>query len=62
MTATNDGTIDRVDSGLQKCAATATVGADCGVGYNAITTRILSSPISVSAGQSISVTVKLSFS
>jgi hypothetical protein len=62
VTATNDGTIDRVDSGLQKCATSASVGHDCGVGYNAITTRVLSSPIAVLTGQSISVTVKLSFS
>ena len=62
VTATNDGTIDRVDSGLQKCPSSAAVGADCGVGYNAVTTRVLSSPISVLTGQSISVTVKLSFS
>ncbi|HVM58379.1 MAG TPA: hypothetical protein VMT74_13000 [Gaiellaceae bacterium] len=62
VTATNDGTIDRVDSGLQKCSSGSAVGHDCGVGYNAVTTRILSSPISVLAGQNISVTVKLSFS
>jgi hypothetical protein len=62
VTATNDGTIDRVDSGLQKCPASSAVGHDCGVGYNAVTTRLLSSPISVLAGQNISVTVKLSFS
>jgi len=62
VTATDDGTIDRVDSGLQKCPAGATVGADCSVGYNAITTRILATPINVLAGQDISVTVKLSFS
>ena len=62
VVATNDGTIDRVDSGLQKCAASAAVGHDCGVGYNSVTTRILSSPIPVGAGQTIAVTVKLSFS
>ena len=62
VTATNDGTIDRVDSGLQKCPTGSTVGADCGVGYNSVTTRILPSPISVLSGQSVSVTVKLSFS
>jgi len=62
VVATNDGTIDRVDSGLQKCAAGSTVGHDCGVGYNAVTTRTLPSPIPVGAGQTIAVTVKLSFS
>ena len=61
--AANTGTITRVGSGLQICPSTATVGADCGHGYNEITDRNLSgSPISVAAGQDISVTVKLSFS
>jgi hypothetical protein len=60
--ATNDGTITRVSTGLQKCSAGSTVGQDCSIGYNAITDRTLSSPITVSAGQSMAVTVKLSFS
>ncbi len=60
--ATNDGTITRVGSGLQVCVTSATVGHDCGGGYNAITDRTLATPITVSAGQSMAVTVKLSFS
>jgi hypothetical protein len=62
VTATDDGTITRVGTGLQKCPATSGVGADCGIGYNEITDRSLASAISVLAGQDISVTVKLSFS
>jgi hypothetical protein len=62
VTATDDGTISRVSTGLQKCPPGATVGADCSVGYNEITDRTLSTPISALAGQDISVTVKLSFS
>jgi hypothetical protein len=61
VTATNDGTITRVGTGLQKCPASSGVGADCGVGYNEVTDRSLASAISVLAGQDISVTVKLSF-
>jgi hypothetical protein len=60
--ATDDGSIGQVATGLQKCPATAAVGADCNIGYNEITSRTLSSAISVLAGQNISVTVKLSFS
>ena len=62
VTATDDGTIDRVGTGLQRCPPTAAVGADCGIGYNEITDRTLGTPINVLAGQSISITVKLSFS
>jgi len=63
VTATNDGEITRVGSGLQKCQSSAAVGADCAIGYNEITDRTLSSPITgIMAGQDISVTVKLSFS
>ncbi len=63
VTATDDGNITRVGSGLQKCPSSATVGGDCGIGYNEITDRTLSSPITgILAGQDISVTVKLSFS
>jgi hypothetical protein len=63
VTATSDGNITRVGSGLQKCPPTATVGGDCGIGYNEITDRTLASPISgILSGQDISVTVKLSFS
>jgi hypothetical protein len=62
VTATDDGNINRVSTGLQKCAAASAVGADCGAGYNSITDRSLGTPISVLAGQTISVTVKLSFS
>jgi hypothetical protein len=62
VTATDDGNINRVSTGLQKCGASSTVGADCGIGYNAITDRSLGTPINVLSGQDISVTVKLSFS
>jgi hypothetical protein len=62
VTATDDGTIDRVSTGLQKCSASSTVGSDCGIGYNAITDRTLGSSVAVQAGQLISVTVKISFS
>jgi hypothetical protein len=62
VTATSDGDITRVGSGLQKCPSAAAVGGDCGIGYNEITDRTLASPIPVSSGQDISVTVKLSFS
>jgi hypothetical protein len=59
--AANDGTITRVSSGLQKCSAVSSAGHDCGIGYNEITDRTLSTPITVSAGQSMAVTVKISF-
>jgi len=63
VTATSDGGITRVSSGLQACPSTATVGGDCGIGYNEITDRTLATPISgILSGQDISVTVKLSFS
>lgn len=61
VSATSDGTITRVSTGLQACAASATVGHDCGIGYNEITDRTLPTPISVLSGQIISVTVKISF-
>jgi hypothetical protein len=60
--AANDGSITRVSTGLQVCGAGSAVGSDCSIGYNEITDRTLSSPIAVSAGQTMSVTVKLSFS
>lgn len=56
-----DGQITRVSTGLQRCSTSSTVGQDCGAGYNAITDRTLASPISVSAGQNMVVTVKISF-
>ena len=62
VTATNDGNITRVSTGLQRCPSSAAVGGDCGIGYNEITDRSLSSAIPVLSGQDISVTVKLSFS
>ena len=71
--AVSTGTISVVKSSLQVCPTSAPAGADCSqghgipnVGYKEITSRDLSvppsSPISVLSGQSISVTVKISFS
>jgi hypothetical protein len=60
--AVQDGAIVQVSTGLQLCAAAATAGHECTSGYNEITQRGLAPAISVSAGQDISVTVKLSFS
>ena len=62
VNAANDGTITRVSTGLQVCGTGATVGSDCGIGYNEITDRTLATPVTVAAGQSMAVTVKLSFS
>ncbi len=59
--AATDGTITRVSSGLQKCTSGSSPGHDCGIGYNTITDRTLGTPITVSAGQSMAVTVKISF-
>ncbi len=60
--ASADGSITRVGTGLQVCGTGSTIGSDCSIGYNEITDRTLGSPITVGAGQTMAVTVKLSFS